>query len=72
MHAVTRHSIIIIMMGIYTQWVLLFAWVLLFRMLIATGLIGTYNHRIVVIGGYLHLYSRVHGMPLHHKARKAN
>ena len=47
------------MMGTYIHWVLLFAWVLLFRKLIATGLIGTYIHRVLVIDGYL--YSRVYG-----------
>ena len=48
------------MMGTYTQWVLLFAWVLLFRKLIATGLIDTYIHMVLVIDGYV--YSRVYGM----------
>ena len=43
----------------YIHWVLLFAWLLLFRKWITTGLIGTYIHRVLVIDGYL--YSRVYG-----------
>ena len=46
------------MMGTYIHWVLLFAWVLLFRKWIATSLIVTYIHRVLVIDGYL--YSRVY------------
>ena len=45
--------------GTYIHWVLLFAWLLLFRKWI-TGLIGTYIHRVLVIDGYL--YSRVYGI----------
>ena len=45
--------------GTYIHWVLLFAWLLLFRKWITTGLIGTYIHRVLVIDGYL--YSRVFG-----------
>ena len=56
------------MMGTYIHWVLLFAWVLLFRKLIATGLIGTYIHRVLVIDGYL--YSRVYGMSWPHIGEK--
>ena len=44
--------------GTYIHWVLLFAWLLLFRKWITTGLIGTYIHRVLVIYGYL--YSRVY------------
>ena len=51
------------MMGTYIHWVLLFAWVLLFRKLTATGLIGTYIYRVLVIDGYL--YSRVYGIDTH-------
>ena len=42
-------------MGTYIHWVLLFAWVLLFRNSVATGLIGTYIHRVLVhvSDGYL-------------------
>ena len=51
------------MMGTYSHWVLLFAWVLLFRKWKATGLIGTYIHRVLVIDGSL--YSRVYGILYH-------
>ena len=47
-------------MGTYIHWVLLFAWVLLFRKWIATGSMGTYIHRVLVFDGYL--YSRVYGI----------
>ncbi len=46
-------------MGTYIHWVLLFAWVLLFKKWIATGFMGTYIHRVLVFDGYL--YSRVYG-----------
>ena len=49
--------------GTYIHWVLLFAWLLLFRKWITTGLIGTYIHRVLVIDGYL--YSRVYSMGQH-------
>ena len=39
------------LMGTYIHWVLLFAWVLLFRKWIATGLMGTYIHRVLVLDG---------------------
>ncbi len=47
------------LMGTYIHWVLLFAWVLLFKKWIATGFMGTYIHRVLVFDGYL--YSRVYG-----------
>ena len=49
------------LMGTYIHWVLLFAWVLLFKKWIATGFMGTYIHRVLVFDGYL--YSRVYGIP---------
>ena len=48
------------LMGTYINWVLLFAWVLLFKKWIATGFMGTYIHRVLVFDGYL--YSRVYGI----------
>ena len=48
-------------MGTNIHRVLMFAWVLLFRKLVATALIGTYIYKILVIDGYL--YSRVYGIP---------
>ena len=44
----------------YGTRVLTFAWVLLLRKLVATALIGTYVHRVLVIDRYL--YPRVYGM----------
>ena len=38
----------------------MFAWVLLFRKLVATALIDTYIHRVLVIDGYL--YGILHGI----------
>ena len=46
------------LMGTYIHWVLLFAWVLLFKKWIATGFMGTYIYRVLVFDGYL--YSRVY------------
>ena len=40
--------------------VLMFVWVLLFRKLVATTLIGTYIPRVLVIDGYL--FSQVYGI----------
>ena len=50
------------LMGTYIYWVLLFAWVLLFKKWIATGFMGTYIYRVLVFDGYL--YSRVYGIDL--------
>ena len=47
------------LMGTNIHRVLIFAWVLLFRKLVARALIGSYIHRVLVIDGYL--YSRVYG-----------
>ena len=55
-----HHSLFSCMMGTYIHWVLLFAWLLLFRKWITTGLIGAYIHRVLVNDGYL--YSRVYGI----------
>ena len=54
------------MWGNYNHGVLLFAWVLLFKKWIATGVMGTYIHRVLVFDGYL--YSRVYGMGSTHSA----
>ena len=43
------------MMGTCIHWALFFAWVLLFRKLIATGLIVTYNHRVLQTPVFKHL-----------------
>ena len=60
-HALFMHpSLLSCLMGTYIHWVLLFAWVLLFKKWIATGFMGTYIHRVIVFDGYL--YSRVYGI----------
>ena len=46
-------------MGTNNRGVLLFTWVLLFRKLVLTMLIGTNIYGVLVIDWYL--YSRVHG-----------
>ena len=51
------------LMGTNIHRVLMFAWVLLFRSLVATALIGTYIHRVLVVDVYL--YSRVYGSAMH-------
>ena len=53
-------SLLSCLMGTNIHWVLLFAWVLLFKKWIATGFMGTYIHRVLVFDGYL--YSRVYGI----------
>ena len=49
-------------MGTIIHGVLLFAWVLLFRKLVATARMGTNIHGVLVIDGYL--YSRFYGTSL--------
>ena len=48
------------LMGTNNHWVLIFAWVLLFRKLVVTMLMGTIIYRVLVINGYL--YSRLYGI----------
>jgi len=57
---VMHPSLLSCLMGTYIHWVLLFAWVLLFKKWIATGFMGTYIHRVLVFDAYL--YSRVYGI----------
>ena len=60
-HALFIHpSLLSCLIGTYIHWILIFAWVLLFRKWIETGLMGTYIHRVLVFDGYL--YSRVYGI----------
>ena len=50
------------LMGTNNHVVLLFAWVLLFREVVVTMLMGTNIYGVLVIDGYL--YSRIYGMPV--------
>ena len=66
-HALFVHpSLLSCLMGSYIHWVLLFAWVLLFKKRIATEFMGTYNSRVLVFDGYL--YSRVYGIVGSHQS----
>ena len=65
-HTLFMHpSLLSCLMGTYIYWVLLFAWVLLFKKWIATGFMGTYIYRVLVFDGYL--YSRVYGIREKHR-----